>query len=84
MQALETLQNAVKKLAAGVAGQSPNVRTFQGRQLMLFHKTTPMFMLPQTKSDPIQDLDPLSASYGLPYFMVDIDPLNSTDTAGIQ
>lgn len=78
MQAQEALQKQLRKIAAATHGQVSEVRTFQGRQLMFLQQNSQLLLLPYIESDNLQN------SVGTPFFMVNIDPVNGTETAGIK
>lgn len=77
-EAIEILRKQHRTIAALTFGQVPQVRTIFGRQIMLYQRTSPLFMLPYQESDSLQVLDTMSAHFGEPWGLLDMDPMDTS------
>lgn len=80
-QTLDSLKKQLEKIAAGTHGQLPNVRTFQGRQLLTLQHQQYFHLLPHVlhpaNRQSLQVTDLTSTNYGMFYGMVDLDGVDN-------
>jgi hypothetical protein len=73
MHAETNLKNWIKELSARTHGQTGNVKTVFGRQLIFLKDSSKIMQLPNLGTISMQDLDLASPTYGMYYAAVDID-----------
>jgi len=77
MQSLEAISKVTREIAARTHGQTAEVRTFMGRQLLFLKNSTELFMLPALDAVQVQDNEEGSPTFGMFYYIPDFDPADN-------